>query len=297
MDFESFEKWMYAQGYAKSTMTNSVNLLKGIEDRCDIDELDDLDIADFLYKANRTNSAKNNVAKAINRYLKFRGREFRLKLRPKKGVKDIWVPTEKQKRELMNVRLKTAYMTAKVRLLIRIFFETGARSSEARCLQYEDFRSREVVMDGKKREVFYCHILGKGNKERQVPVSQDLIDKIKTYRKWYGSDSPFIFFNPYTGEPLSPAWVRRKCGEAGKITGVIRFHPHSARHYRTLEWDSEGFSLNQIRILLGHEGFGTLKTYLSGARKSDIFKTFYEKDVYFKEEKNEAGKKGFETGK
>jgi len=93
-----------------------------------------------------------------------------------------------------------------------------------------------------RRVFFFTHVprgwvvVGKGNKQRFVDIPTILYDEIMHFKEYYGS-SEHLFPNR-SGESISLNHVGRICKEAAKAAGVPKFHPHAARHYRTVELDS-----------------------------------------------------------
>lgn len=274
MDLKSFDLWMYSNAYAESTRERRISLLRNMG--FDLDELGDLEIAKALKELPRKDEAKNNLVKAINLYLKFRNREFRLKYKPKGGEKDLWIPTPDEREKLIGVTWPDQTETAKKRLLLRVLFEGGLRAGEVRVLKYTDVRSRRI--DG--TDYTYLNVIGKGNKERQVPISRDLYTAIIHYKMFYKERGEYLFANRWNGRAISQNWVGKVCREAGKAAGVKRFHPHAARHYRAVELLKEGVNLEAVRRFLGHSRLNTTQIYLRSAQ-SIVFTEIGFKDRYF----------------
>ncbi len=126
---------------------------------------------------------------------------------------------------------------------------------------------------------------GKGDKDRIVPISEQLYSSIQRFEKYYSS-SEFIFDNG-RGESISPKTVRQICYQAAEATEdqelIDNFHPHSARHYRAVDLIEKDVNLEAVRRFLGHSSLETTKTYLRGD-ESMLFREVEEKDPMFKGE-------------
>lgn len=276
MDLDSFDKWMYANAYMQSTRERRVSLLKGLN--VDLDELEDLDIAKWLSELGRSDIAKNNIVKAINLYLKFKGREFKLKSKPIGGDSDIWIPTSEEVGCLLSVELDDVFKTSRARLLLRIIFEAGLRSGEVRTIRYSDVRQRTI----KSVLFYYINTIGKGKKQRQVPISIKLHEEIMNYKRHYSSKSDYIFSLSYRDKPLSENWVTKLCKDVGRRVGVPKFHAHAARHYRAIELLEQKVNLEAVRKFLGHAKLNTTQIYLR-ASDSIHFTELGTLDHYFQE--------------
>ena len=257
---DDFEMWLFSQSYAPATIRQRVSLLRLMEaDGLDIDTTEDLDISRYLYNKDELGyGAKNNRVKAINLYLKFLGRDFRLKHVKRFGAKEFWIPTPEEKERLLNVELGTKYQTWRARLIMKILFEAGIRAAELCGLKMDDVKRKVIRKDGKEFVFWYLDVVGKGSKRRQVPISKGLVDDIREYYRYHGRD-PWIF-------GIKPAMLRNITHEIGKAAEVRKFHPHAARHYRAVELYQNGVPLEAIREFLGHSSLATTQIYLQGSK-------------------------------
>ena len=278
MDLEKFKSWMLGESYSMETIKGYVRYLKQIQSEIDIDELDEyFEVAKYLHEAEFSRHQKNNIAKAVNAYLKMKGVDYRLKLDKRSGPRDIWIPSDEQKKQLLEVSpWKNRYYNERNNLMLRILFEAGLRAEEVVSLRFSDLKRKKDV------DRHYIHVkMGKGGKDRIVPVSEDLYEEIKKFEKYYSS-SKWIFDNG-NNEPLSSKTVRQICYQAAEATEEEdlneNFHPHACRHYRAVELLDEDVNLEAIRRFLGHSSLETTKQYLSGSDNL-IFKEFEKKDKH-----------------
>ncbi len=267
MNLEEYYLYGLSQGLATSTMKKRVNLLSGLG--LDLDTVDFYAVAKCVYELDRTIYAKKNLATAINHYWKYR--DFRytpLRVPRLTGDKDIWIPSAVEKEKLLNVSLNTSYSTARARLIVRTLFETGMRAGELCGLKRDDVR----FMEKHRGNIYYLHVIGKGNKERQIPISKSLYQELILYYRYHGRGA-YVF-------GFSPAYLRKIIATLRSVAGVPQFHAHAARHYRAVELLREGVSLESLRKYLGHSRLDTTQIYLRSA-KDCMLNELLEKDVYF----------------
>ena len=143
------------------------------------------------------------------------------------------------------------------RAIIEVLFSCGLRVSELVSLQWSQLYEDEQ----------YVRVLGKGNKERLVPISQRALKEIGNYLPWRNtlkiapSEEPYIFLNR-RGKHLTRTMIlimlKRQAEEAG-ITKTIS--PHTLRHSFATALLEGGADLRVIQALLGHESIGTTEIY------------------------------------
>ena len=143
------------------------------------------------------------------------------------------------------------------RAIIEVLFSCGLRVSELVNLQWSQLYEDEQ----------YVRVLGKGNKERLVPISQRALKEIANYLPWRNSlriapsEEPYVFLNR-RGKHLTRTMIlimlKRQAEEAG-IHKVIS--PHTLRHSFATALLEGGADLRVIQALLGHESIGTTEIY------------------------------------
>ncbi len=144
------------------------------------------------------------------------------------------------------------------RAIIETLFSCGLRVSELVTLQFSQLF----------REEHYLRIIGKGSKERLVPISDRALHEIDNYLSWRSSlnikpgEEDYIFLNR-RGAHLTRTMVlimlKRQAEEAG-IQKTIS--PHTLRHSFATALLEGGADLRVIQALLGHESIGTTEIYV-----------------------------------
>ncbi len=276
MELERFRNYLLGQGYAVSTIKAKLGYLRRVT--LDLDRVaDKYKIAEWLYSQNLSPTARNNAASAINSYLEFKGIDYKLKLTPMKGEPDLRLPDDEDVERLFRVSWKSWSTTARNRLLLKALFLAALRSNEARMMKYTDVRLR-------KRAGFpepYLRVVGKGNKERQVPIPPSLFEAIHHYRDHYGPLGSDYIFDTGDGVPLANPTIRRIVKEAGEKGGVPGLHPHTARHWRAVDLTQKGVDVDLVRRFLGHASIATTQLYLRGRDRDRLREALAVKDGLF----------------
>ena len=147
--------------------------------------------------------------------------------------------------------------------LARFLYGTGLRISEALSL-----KGRNVVLEGGSPVA--VRVVGKGNKERLVPLSKTAREVLEALGRLQGNVNIFTFSQGRRkGHVPSARWVEAKFREAALRAGLDprRFTPHKLRHaYATLLVE-RGVELDAVKDLLGHESIATTQIYLHASRE------------------------------
>lgn len=134
----------------------------------------------------------------------------------------------------------------------------GLRSAEVRGLLLADADM------GRRR----LRVIGKGRKERHVPVDTAFFTELAAYLRWErppGLATPECFVvlrGPTTGAPVSEAGLRSLFRRHRELSGSTRVRPHRLRHTYGTELASAGIDLLALRALMGHASPETTARYV-----------------------------------
>ena len=109
-------------------------------------------------------------------------------------------------------------------------------------------------------------VLGKGNKERVIPVGVELAAMIKEYvaekkRMLENADSNFLLVNE-KGKKLYMKYVYRVVKQyLGDVTTIDKKSPHVLRHTFATHLTNNGADLNAVKELLGHSSLAATQVY------------------------------------
>jgi integrase/recombinase XerC len=138
------------------------------------------------------------------------------------------------------------------KLIIEMFYNTGIRLSELTGLKCSDIDLRKATMK----------VLGKRNKERIIPMTPELCQKIGEYMKIRpASESDYFFLGP-DGNKLYAKWVYRTVKEhLGMVTTSDKKSPHVLRHTFATHMLNNGADINAIKEILGHANLSATQVY------------------------------------
>jgi len=148
--------------------------------------------------------------------------------------------------------------THRDRAMVLAMLLGGLRSAEVRGLLLAD------VDMGRRR----LRVIGKGGKERHVPVDAAFFTEVAAYLRWerppgLGTRQCFVVLRgPTTGAPVSEAGLRSLFRCHRELSGAIRVRPHRLRHTYGTELASAGMDLLALRALMGHVSPETTARYV-----------------------------------
>ena len=141
--------------------------------------------------------------------------------------------------------------------IIEILYGTGIRVSELINLKLSNIFFNEKIIK----------IIGKGNKERFVPLGDIASNQIKVYLNNRNKNivdpefSDILFLNRY-GRKLTRSMIFKIVTDASKRINIHkRISPHTLRHSFATHLLKNGADLRTIQIILGHESITTTEIY------------------------------------
>lgn len=151
-----------------------------------------------------------------------------------------------------------SWKSLNAKMLVTIFYATGMRLSEL------------VNLKDKQIDFSRSHIkvLGKGNKERIIPVSKNVLDIIKEYQKlrdkekdWPANTDGFLLLTE-KGKNLYPKYAYLLVKDVlGHTSTLDKKSPHVLRHTFATHLMNNGADLNAVKELLGHSSLAATQVY------------------------------------
>lgn len=144
--------------------------------------------------------------------------------------------------------------------ILEVLYGSGLRVSELTGLQLSSLRLEEG----------WIFVLGKGKKERLVPVGEPAARALRSYLRHRaefahpktGYLDPEALFVSTRGTRLSPRRVQEMVRQVGQLAaGRTDLHPHALRHSCATHMLEGGADLRAIQDLLGHESVATTQRY------------------------------------
>ena len=140
--------------------------------------------------------------------------------------------------------------------MLELFYSSGIRLSELRGL---NLGSVDLLSDQVK-------VLGKGRKERIVPVGSRAVKALRKYLAsregvaLKGPDRQAVFVSR-RGRRLSPATIQRRIHRLYTAGGARGFRVHSLRHTFATHMMDAGADLRSVQEMLGHASLSTTQIY------------------------------------
>ncbi|MDE2511203.1 MAG: tyrosine recombinase XerD [Elusimicrobia bacterium] len=146
------------------------------------------------------------------------------------------------------------YLDVRDRAMLELLYAAGLRVSELVALKPEGVNLQEG----------WVRVLGKGAKERMVPVHPRALSALKLYlserERRFKAPAPELFLGR-TGKKLSREQFWRILRGLGKRAGLNDVHPHLLRHTFATHLLAGGADLRSVQEMLGHADLSTTQIY------------------------------------
>ena len=264
----------YSQRTIKTCYNSSLKFFTYCKKEFDVEDIEDMlpiylkQYISYLQALGRSEVYINSILKYLRGFFKYCVREEYITDRQNITSRVKWL---RQKKVLIKTfndaevsRMIKAwdyksFYNARNKAIIAMLFETGIRNNELCTLRVLDVR--ETIIK----------VLGKGNKERYVPISpalKKILIRYERIRNEYIRDK-FVtedyYFLSYRSKQLTIEAVERVVKETGKMANVreeIRCSPHTCRHYYCQFLLRQGVDSYSISRLVGHSNTNITKIYL-----------------------------------
>ena len=157
---------------------------------------------------------------------------------------------------LLAAPMGASYEALRVRVMLELLYATGMRVSELLALKAEYIN----LQDG------WVRVLGKGSKERLIPVHERALSLLKQFllvrqRRFPHAAEGEVFLNR-RGRRLSRIQFWRDLQALAKRAGLEgRVHPHILRHTFATHLLQGGADLRSVQEMLGHSSLSTTQIY------------------------------------
>jgi len=173
-----------------------------------------------------------------------------------------------------NLNEDVGYSSFRNRIIIELLYTTGMRRSELMSLQ----ESNVSFTDG------YLKVLGKGGKERIIPLNEIFLKKLKRLLELKQGEFPELesskLFVTDRGKPIYPKFIYNVVVKLlGTVTTSAKKSPHVLRHSFATHLTNNGADINAIKELLGHANLAATQIYTHNSIKKlkDVYKNSHPK--------------------
>lgn len=258
--YDEFENYLlFTLNYSHNTADSYVRDVKQLfnEMKREPSELGEKDIEKFIGKLGRrglTVSTRNRKLSSIKRYYKYLHAHGYTEHNPaialESGKKEQRLPKPVDSADIEVLLSKIDNL--RDRVMVELFYATGMRREELTTVKYSDinFLTGEIV------------VIGKGNKERIIPVYPKALSMVAELFNEHNSDWLFPS-RRVKGEHISNRQVneiiKKWVDEAG--LGGKKITPHSFRHSFCSHLFANGADIKVIRDMAGHASTSTTDLY------------------------------------
>lgn len=249
-----------------------------------LDEIDRRDLEAFVRSQMASGLAPRSVARlvaSVRGFYKFTTVEKKLPRNPAEDLQSprAWAPLPKflsleEVDRLLAQPDVTTPRGLRDKALIEVLYATGLRVSELVSLRAADLNLEEG----------YLTCVGKGDKQRMVPLGQEAIDWVRRYGRegrpslLKKKSSQWLFVNARDGGALSRVGFWKVLKAYGASAGISReLSPHVLRHSFATHLLDRGADLRMIQVMLGHADLSTTQiyTHVLEARLRAVYDKFH----------------------
>ncbi len=142
-------------------------------------------------------------------------------------------------------------------MVVELLYCTGMRRAELVSLKIVDLDRERAVL----------RVTGKGDKMREIPLPQDILEKLLFYlsglEEYYPDNPGKFMFLTDTGQPMYLSFVniivKKELSAAGGVGG--KKSPHMLRHSFATHLLNKGADINSIKEVLGHSSLAATQVY------------------------------------
>ncbi len=167
----------------------------------------------------------------------------------------VFVEKSGIERLLTDIEFPEGFEGARDKMIIDLFYGTGMRRSELNNLKETDIDSYNAQIK----------VLGKGNKERIIPIQPQLRTALREYidlkNQSIANSSIHLFVNR-EGKLLNPSNIYQIVKKyLNLITTIDKKSPHVLRHTFATHLMNNGADINAVKELLGHASLAATQVY------------------------------------
>lgn len=216
-----------------------------------------------MRKRDLASGYRNRTYGALSCFFGFLAREgllpsnpFLLVEKPRMEKKLIRPLSMDQIRQLLGAYNQKLFPSHTAWTVMVLILDTGLRISEVAGLRTDEIDFQGGVL----------RVMGKGNKERQVPFGATSKQALWNYMARRGEvpDQGLMFVNRFGGK-LCRLWIQKNMRLLSRRLGIkgVRVSPHTLRHTFAINYIKNGGDAFSLQRILGHSSLDMVKIYVS----------------------------------
>ena len=270
----NFKEFLQSKRYSDSTIKTYHSFIRQLAifiKESPLLEVTDPQIRDFInYQVNQDKmsiSTQRQLVSALKQFAAFNGEEVQFVKVLERPKRDKLKPVVISQEELFELLRVTRNL--KHRFLLTVIYSCGLRIGELLQMKVSDIDLHRMQVHIK---------MGKGRKDRYVPLARHITPLLKNYLNTY---KPKLFLvEGQSGNTYSASSVRAMLKRNSKLAKIKKpITPHTLRHSYATHLLESGVNLRIIQDLLGHSKPETTMIYTHVARK-EIDKVVNPLDAY-----------------
>ena len=247
--FSKLENSLKLKNYSKRTIEIYIHYIKEFVLKCKKSPslIMSKDIEDYISNYNFTSiSQQNQIYSALKIFGKYKQNPISVKkCIPERPRKEKHLPKIIDRDYLLNSISNIKNLKHKA--IISIAYSVGLRVSEVCNLKISDIDSKRMVINIKN---------AKGNKDRIVPLSENILKLLREYYKEF-KPKEYLFEGQFGGK-----YSHTSCNKIVKKYLGKDYHFHLLRHSAFTNLTDQGVDIHAIQKLAGHNSSKTTEIYL-----------------------------------